>query len=433
MGGSHMRVMLLGANGFIGQAVLVALVKAGHEVVAVTRSAKSLPAAIQVIPIDIARFTRPEDWNQHLSGIDAIVNCAGLLQASPGQSVKGVHVEGISALFHACENRGVRRVVHFSAIGADREQPSEFSRTKLESERALMARALDWVILRPSVVVGRAAYGGSALFRGLAAFPILPVLPGTGPLQIVQLDEVVATVLFFIRRDAPSRLALDIAGPERLSFTDVVSTYRRWLGWKPALRLSCPPALAKLAYKLGDLAGWLGWRPPIRTTAREEIVRGAVGDNAEWQRLTGIAPQRLQDALSAEPASVQERWFAQLYLLKGLAFPVFAAFWIATGLVSLGPGWDIGKSLMFEGGVEDPLASLVVVAGALADIAIGTAIAFRRTTRLGLYAALGISIAYTVIGTILVPRLWEDPLGPMLKIWPIMAFNLLLLAIHKDR
>jgi hypothetical protein len=50
-----------------------------------------------------------------------------------------------------------------------------------------------------------------------------------------------------------------------------------------------------------------------------------------------------------------------------------------------------------------------------------------------LYAALTISITYAIIGTWLVPRLWIDPLGPMLKIWPIMVFNLVALAIHEDR
>jgi hypothetical protein len=88
---------------------------------------------------------------------------------------------------------------------------------------------------------------------------------------------------------------------------------------------------------------------------------------------------------------------------------------------------------MLEGGVDEPLASMTVVAGALADIAIGLAIAFRRTARLGLYAALAISVAYMIIGTILLPRLWIEPLGPMLKIWPIMAFNLMLLAVRDDR
>jgi MFS superfamily sulfate permease-like transporter len=90
-------------------------------------------------------------------------------------------------------------------------------------------------------------------------------------------------------------------------------------------------------------------------------------------------------------------------------------------------------SLMREGGASETVGAFAVVAGALADIAIGLAIAYRPTARYGLYAALLISLSYAAIGTWLVPRLWSDPLGPMLKIWPIMALNLMALAIHEDR
>lgn len=430
------RVLLIGATGFIGSAVAAALAREGHRIVAVGRrggaAARALPAE-RWVTLDLAGATRPEDWTPHLAGVDAVVNCAGILQDSPTDSTKATHAAGPAALFQACAQAGVRRVVHVSAIGADVAQLTDFSRSKLAGEEALRASDLDWVILRPSVVLGRAAYGGSALMRGLAALPVLPVMPGGGPLQVVQLDDLVRTIAFFLAPGAPSRVALDIAGPERLSFTDVVVAYRAWLGFKPARSFRLPEWLAGLAYRAGDLAGWLGWRPPIRSTAQREMTRGAVGDPAPWSQLTGIVPTPLHAALAAEPASVQERWFAQLYFLKPLAFAVFVAFWIGTGIISLTIGWDIGRWLMFDGGVEDPLASAVVVAGALADIAIGLLIAWRRTTRLGLYAALAISVAYTAIGSALLPQLWAEPLGPMLKIWPIMAFNLMLLAILRDR
>src|SRR5690606_15777613 len=120
------------------------------------------------------------------------------------------------------EQAGIRRFVHISAIGADREAVSPFSETKKAGEAVLSARDLEWVILRPSVVVGRAAYGGSALLRGLAALPVLLEIPDAGPLQIVQLDDLVDTIVFFVERDAPSRVVLDVAGPERLSFEDAV-------------------------------------------------------------------------------------------------------------------------------------------------------------------------------------------------------------------
>jgi hypothetical protein len=249
----------------------------------------------------------------------------------------------------------------------------------------------------------------------------------------VQLSDVVDTVVRFLDPASPARVEIELVGPDRFSFDQLVASYRQWLGWPPAQTLAAPEWLMRFAYRLGDFAGWLGWRSPMRSNAAAEIVRGATGDATAWTKTTGITPRSLAQALAIRPAPVQEKWFARLYLLKPLIFMVFSLFWIATGIISLGPGWDIGVGLMHEGGVTGHFASLTVIAGALADICIGLAIAYRRTSRYGLYAALAISIAYVVIGTMLVPRLWIDPLGPMLKIWPVLALNLAAIAILEDR
>src|SRR5690606_3346361 len=145
---------------------------------------------------------------------------------------------------------------------------------------------IDWIILRPSVVLGRPVFGASALIRGLAALPWVPVMGRTGELQVVTLDDVVQTVVFFLDPAAPARLELELAGPERLSMADIIAHYRNWLGWKPARRLQLPGPVAGLLYSAGDFAGLLGWRPPVRSTARKEIVRGAVGDPAQWTERT---------------------------------------------------------------------------------------------------------------------------------------------------
>jgi hypothetical protein len=236
-----------------------------------------------------------------------------------------------------------------------------------------------------------------------------------------------------LRDDAPSKIAVELVGPRRFSFAGAVQLFRRWLRLKAAREIQIPEWCAVPVYKLGDLAGVLGWRPPIRTTALQEIRRGAVGDAAAWQAATQIEPRDIEACLQRTPASVQERWFARLYLLKPLIFAVFGLFWIATGIISLGPGWGYGMALLHEGGLEPSFAALAIVAGAIADLLIGLAILYRPTSRYGLYAALGISLTYAIIGTILVPRLWADPLGPMLKIWPIIVLNFAALAIREDR
>src|ERR1051326_1082029 len=164
-----MRVMVVGASGLIGSAVCARLAARGDTILAVVHP----PTDLGLIPagtleIDMTGATDPADWVPHLTGVDAVVNCAGVLQDSRRDSTRGVHAAGAAALFRACERAGVRRVVHLSAVGVDRATPTEFSRTKLAGDQALMERDLDWVILRPSVVIGRGAPrgGGARAGRG---------------------------------------------------------------------------------------------------------------------------------------------------------------------------------------------------------------------------------------------------------------------------
>ncbi|HEX8442811.1 MAG TPA: SDR family oxidoreductase [Allosphingosinicella sp.] len=430
-----MQILLLGATGLIGSSMAARLTVDGHEVVAVTRDcgpgARRLAVARR-IELDLRRATSPEVWAPHLAGIDAVINCAGVLQDNARDSTAAAHMDGPAALWEACERAGIRRVIHFSAMGVDRGGLTAFSRSKLEGDQALMRRNFDWIVLRPSVVVGRPAYGGSGLLRGLAALPILPRTPDAGQLDIVLLDDVVETVARLLRPGAPSRLVLELAGPERMSFDEVVAAYRAWLGRPPARLVSLPGFAMRLAYRLGDLLAKFGWRPPIRSTARVEITRGATGDASAWKEVTGLAPRSLRTALAAEPASVQERWFSNLYLLKPLMIGVFALFWLMTGIVSLTAGYDHAEWLMRKAGAG-PLSGPSVVAGGIADIVVATAMLFRRTARPALFAALGLSIFYVVAGTILLPVLWSDPLGPMMKIWPILVFNLACLAVLEER
>lgn len=428
------RILIIGATGLIGAHVAADLAAAGHEVTGVARrvdaAARAMPS-LRWRALDLARAPSA-DWAPLLAGIDVVVNCAGALQSGPADDVSATHERGLAALVAACESAGVRRLIHFSAMGVDRATPTEFSRSKRAGDEVLMASALDWVILRPSVVLGPAAYGASALIRGLAALPLLPVMPATAPLQPVALADVVATVAFFVAPTAPARLALELAGPDRLSFNALVGLYRRWLGYRPAREIALPAPIAGLFYRLGDLAGRLGWRPPVRSTAQREIARGAVGDPSAWQRATGLTPRAIAAMLAARPASVHERWFAGLYLLKPVILLSLALFWIGSGLASLGPGYEGGVALMREGGAG-ALAPLAVIGGGLADLLVGVGLIVHLTAPFALLGGIAVALFYALAGSVLTPWLWLDPLAPLLKIAPVIALHLVALATLRDR
>src|SRR5690554_5086875 len=99
------------------------------------------------------------DWLPILRNADAAINCIGVLQDSLTDTTAGAHVHGLAIFLRAGKAAGLKRIVHLSAVGIDRAAPTAFSKSKAAGESLIREQDLDWVILRPSVVIGPPAYG----------------------------------------------------------------------------------------------------------------------------------------------------------------------------------------------------------------------------------------------------------------------------------
>jgi uncharacterized protein YbjT (DUF2867 family) len=431
-----MRVLITGAYGLIGAGCLSRLRLEGHALVGAGRNIaearRRFPYA-HWIPADFKNATTPESWQEQLVGIDAVVNCVGALQDSFRDNLQRVHVDAPAALFTACEQMGIRRVVHVSAVGAGPRGATAFARTKADTERDLAARDLDWIILRPGLVLAHGVYGGTALVRAAAAVPFVTLVPAAKPIHIVAIEDVVETVAWALRPDTPGRVTLDLVHPEPKTLAVVVAGYRGWLGLRPQPAATVPKLATSVAAKVADLLSWLGWRSPMRTSAIRQLADGINGNPVDWIAAMGIAPKSLDDVLAISPATVQDRWFARLYLIKPLAIAVLAAFWIMSGVIALGPGWDGAKLILRIAGANATVASIAISVGAIIDIILGIAVIIRRTCRAALMAMLAISLGYVAAGTIATPHLFVDPLGSILKIFPIMLATLFVLSILDER
>ncbi|CAN5262573.1 SDR family oxidoreductase [soil metagenome] len=435
MSGVDKTVLVLGANGFIGSQVAVALSRAGWTVRAGARhpdQARARAPAHDWVQADFARLTTAEAWAPLLSGVDAVVNCVGVLQDGGGDSTDIAHIAGPRALITACETTGVRRVVHISAVGADVDAPVVYGRSKARTEQLFAESDLDWLILRPSLVVGRAVFGGTGLIRALAAFPlVMPVLGGDQRFRPVVMDDVCAAVLAGLEPEAPSRRTLDLTGPDPLTLIEILRLYRGWLGVRPAPVLRVPSALAWPVLKLGDLAGRLGWSSPLRTTAVRQMDHDVEGDPA-GAAVLGLHPRSLAAWLTDNPATVQDVWHARLWFVRPVAIVTLSLFWLVTGLISFGPGWNGALAVLHEGGYGDQ-APAVAWWGALLDVVLGLALLVRPwTARVAIFMCLS-TVGYLIAGTISLPHYWIDPLGPWLKVLPMMALCLFVAATDERR
>jgi uncharacterized protein YbjT (DUF2867 family) len=432
-----MRILVTGAYGLIGSAIVARLRQDGHLVVGAGRSlatARRQHPDIAWVAADFATLTTAERWRPLLAGVDAVVNCAGAFQRGARDDLRTVHVDAPRALFAACAAFGPRRVIQISAIGAAAEGPSEFATSKGEADSALAASDLDWLILRPGVVIATGVYGATAMLRGLAGLPFaIPLFAPDCAVQIVSVGDVAATVSWALEAQPPARAILDLVHPQTLSLKHIVTAQRRWLGFRPAPILALPGFAARLLGLLADGLGWLGWRSPVRSTAAAQLTAGIVGDPTRWAEATGLIPRSYDEILALRPATLQDRWFARLYFLKPLAIAVLALFWVGTGLIALGPGRAAGQSHLLAAGLSPAIASAIVIGGAWLDILLGLALLVRRATRAVLIGMLIATPGYLLAGTILAPHLWADPVGAFTKVFPLLLATAFTLAILDER
>jgi uncharacterized protein YbjT (DUF2867 family) len=235
-----MKVLLTGASGFIGRNIANALAAAGHEVMSISRHHG----------VDFSHMQTAADWLPYLKGIDAIINCVGIIGETGGQRFDVLHSLAPSALFRACEREGVRRVLQISALGADETAFSAYHLSKRVADDFLRSLDMDWFILRPSLIYGRGGKS-AALFMRLAALPIVPVIgDGRQTLQPIHISDVVATALRALT-SATSRQTIDIVGGEVFTFTEWLQQMRRAQGLAPTRTVHIPLSLAAGASAIG--------------------------------------------------------------------------------------------------------------------------------------------------------------------------------------
>jgi hypothetical protein len=131
--------------------------------------------------------------------------------------------------------------------------------------------------------------------------------------------------------------------------------------------------------------------------------------------------------------TVQEHWFARLYLLKAFIIVALVIFWCVSGGIVLGFSFKPAAAMLVDHGFSVAMANAATVFSSLMDIGVGLAVAIRRTSRAGLVAGVGVSLFYMAGAAILTPELWIEPLGALVKTGPAIVLMLVALAMSDDR
>ena len=296
-----MKVLVTGANGFVGRAVCRCLTERGHAPLATTRRATGLPGEIV-----IANAIGEAGWSAALTDCEAVVHLAARAHVmrdespDPLQAFRAVNTAGTLRLAQQAADCGVRRFVFVSSIGVtgnatqghaftedDVPAPQDaYAVSKLEAEQGLRAvnGAMEWVIVRPPLVYGPGAPGNFARLLWLAGAGLpLPLGAVRNRRSFIALDNLADFLVTCCEHPAAANQTFLVADGEDVSTTELLR------------RIAA--ACGKKAHLLPVPVSWLRWaaRALGRPSAAQRLLDSLVVDSSKARRLLSWNPPITMD------------------------------------------------------------------------------------------------------------------------------------------
>lgn len=283
-------VTVFGGSGFIGRYVVRALARSGWRVrVAVRRPTlhPELRVMGEVGQIELvqANVRVRQSVEQALDGASACINLVGALYEAGPQKFEALHLEAARTVAEVCAARGIVRLVHMSALGADANSKSVYARTKAEGEAAVLKAVPTATIIRPSIVFGPEDSFFNRFASMASISPVLPLIGGGETrFQPVYAGDVGAAIATALERPKAAGATFELAGPGVYTFRELMQIMLKETQRRRAL-VPLPWGVARLLGAIGGLVALTPFPPPI-TTDQVELLKT---DNVPAKGAKGLA------------------------------------------------------------------------------------------------------------------------------------------------
>jgi NADH dehydrogenase len=296
-GGDGPVILLTGATGTVGSALLRRLVSAGEPVRCLVRDPRGLGQQRVRVQIALGDLSDPPSFRNALRGVGTVVHLAASIRDQPGGSIEELNAVATLRLVRAAERAGARRFLFFSAMGARHHSRTRFFRAKALAQEAVQESALETMVFQPSIVYTP----GDPWLTLLERFSYLPALPvsgsGRAQYQPIWAEDVADCVLAALMATGPRRRTFELGGPETLSYDDIVRAALEASGrHRPLLHVPLPVVRASLR-ALRPVAG-----PKVFATWEEaELMEVSMVSEtgAGDVRGLGVEPRRMAEVLGA--------------------------------------------------------------------------------------------------------------------------------------
>jgi NADH dehydrogenase len=297
-------VTIYGGSGFVGRYIARRMAKEGWRVRVAVRNPNE---ALFVKPYGVVGQVEPVFCNIRddasvaavMNGADAVVNCVGILAETGKNTFDAVQADGAERVARIASEAGVAKLVQISAIGADTESESEYSRTKGEGEAAVVAAFPGAVILRPSIIFGTED-GFFNRFAGMTRFgPVLPVVGADTQFQPVWVDDVAQAAVASITKDVDAGV-YELGGPDVYTFREMMQVMLTVIK-RRRLILNIPFGIANIIAPIAGAVQFLSLGIVKAPITKDQVINlrkdNVVGADSAGFAAFGIEPTNLEAVL----------------------------------------------------------------------------------------------------------------------------------------
>ncbi len=285
-------ILLTGATGTVGSALLRRLVASGESVRCLVRDPKRLGGERVRVQLALGDLGDPASFRNVLRGVDTVIHLAASIRDQPRGSIEELSAVATLRLVRAAEQQGASRFLYFSALGAGPASRTRFFRAKALAREAVERSSLETYVFEPSIVYAPDDPWMTLLHR-LGLLPLVPVAGrGRALFQPIWAEDVADCVAAALTNGGGSR-RYELVGPDTLSYDDIVRTA---LGPRPLVHVPMPAVRAGLRAVV-RVSGPNAFATPEEVELMEEPMTSTRGTaDAE---LLGVRPRAMRAVLAA--------------------------------------------------------------------------------------------------------------------------------------
>ncbi|MDQ3675797.1 MAG: NAD(P)H-binding protein [Actinomycetota bacterium] len=240
-------LLLTGATGLVGRALLHRLTATGQPVRCLVRDPRRLGSDRVRVQIALGDLADPPSFRNALRGVSTVVHLAAAIRDQPAGSIEELNGIATWRMVEAAERGGVEHFVYFSSLGAASHDRTRFLRAKALAERAVEDSPMRHTIFAPSLVYAPGDRFMTLLERIALLSPVMPISGrGTALYEPIWADDVADCVVAALglapgRRAVDGRERYELAGPQTLSHQQIVELLLRAAGRaRPTLNVPTP-------------------------------------------------------------------------------------------------------------------------------------------------------------------------------------------------